>query len=69
MAKAKILKECYKCHGIGSYTALSDAGETPVDPCNICNGEKWLETSRLDLTKFAVLETKLDTIISMLDAM
>ncbi len=67
MAKAKILDMCYKCNGAGAWTKNTSEGDVVIDPCPVCDGDKWLDTNkRLDLTSFAVLGETLDTIISML---
>jgi excinuclease UvrABC ATPase subunit len=72
MAKSEIQKICFKCFGTGVYVENRIDGDVDIDPCPVCNGEKYLDYCYLDLAKFKqafdALEAKLDQIIAALSA-
>jgi len=60
MAVTNIQVDCYKCFGVGIHSKDTIGGVVEIDPCPVCNGDKYLTISQIDLSD---LDNKLDDIM------
>lgn len=44
MRKYEAKRTCHKCNGVGIWFKNTLEGDVAVDPCPVCNGEKYVST-------------------------